>query len=218
MLSGLVIRSGYTGTVGGCRRAALVMVLGLLALSVPAPAARAEARQQYISDEISAPLRQRPANDAEEVGMVKSGAQVTVLESLGAGSFAHIHTSDGRDGWVATRFLSSQPAARDLLVQQKQQLDQAHAQLQSLQRDLQTAQQQLDQARPALALAGENEKLRAGIVQREQQVGALEQRFDVEEAHQRTLVTGAILVACGVLVGLMLPWLGQRKRRRYGDL
>lgn len=179
-------------------------------------AALAQSGQQYISDEISVTIRQKPSNDAESLGVVKSGARVSVLESLGSDSFARIRTADGREGWITARFLSAQPAAKDQLLTLRQQLDQAHAQAQSLQHDLDTAQAALAKARPALEMAGENEKLRAAIAQREQQVGELEQQFDGERARRQTLLMGAMLVGIGIFVGLVLPWMGGRKKR-YSD-
>jgi|SRR5882757_245995 len=187
-----------------------------LAVVLHAPSAMAQSagKQQYISDEISVTIRQKPSNDSESLGVIKSGARVSVLEVLGSDSFAHIRTADGRDGWITARFLSEQPAAKEQLTQLKQQLDQAHVQTQSLQHDLDAAQQQLAKAKPALEMAGENDKLRATIVQREEQVGALEQQFDAEKARRETLVTGGILVGGGIFAGLILPWLGGRKKRR----
>jgi len=179
-------------------------------------AALAQGGQQYISDEISVTIRQKPSNDAESLGAVKSGAKVTVLETLGADSFARIRTTDGREGWITARFISGQPAAKDQLVAMRQQLDQAHTQAQSLQHDLDTAQQALAKAKPALEMAGENEKLRAAMAQREQQVTELEQQYDGERARRQTLLLGAILVGAGIFVGLVLPWMGTRKKR-YSD-
>ncbi len=184
------------------------------ALHMSPAMAQSTGRQQYISDEISVTIRQKPSNDAESLGVVKSGARVTVLESLGGDSFAHIRTADGRDGWITARFLSEQPAAKEQLTQLRQQLEQAHTQIQALQHDLDSAQQQLAKAKPALEMAGENDKLRATIAQREQQVGALEQQFDAERARRETIVTGGALVAGGIFIGLVLPWLGGRKKRR----
>lgn len=184
------------------------------ALHMSSAMAQSTGRQQYISDEISVTIRQKPSNDAESLGVVKSGARVTVLESLGGDSFAHIRTADGRDGWITARFLSEQPAAKEQLTQLRQQLEQAHTQIQALQHDLDSAQQQLAKAKPALEMAGENDKLRATIAQREQQVGALEQQFDAERARRETIVTGGALVAGGIFIGLVLPWLGGRKKRR----
>ena len=192
---------------------ARIVCVHAILLQAPSALAQSAAREQYIADDISVTIRQKPSNDAESLGVVKSGARVSVLDSLGADSFAHIRTADGREGWITARFLSDQPAAKDQLVQLRQQLDQAHGQVQSLQRDLDAAQQQLAKAKPALEMAGENDKLRATIAQREQQVGALEQQFDAEKARRETLVTGAVLIGIGILLGLMLPWLGGRKKR-----
>jgi SH3 domain protein len=187
-----------------------------LLLWAPLALAQPEGQQQYISDDISVTIRQKPSNDALSLGVVKSGARVTVLDSLGADSFAHIRTADGRDGWITARFLSAQPAAKEQMLQLKQQLEQAHGQAQSLQRELDSAQQQLAKARPALEMAGENDKLRADIAQREQQVSELERQFDGERARRDTLATGAGLVGGGILLGLLLPWVGTRKKR-YSD-
>jgi SH3 domain protein len=187
-----------------------------LLLWAPLALAQPEGQQQYISDDISVTIRQKPSNDALSLGVVKSGARVTVLDSLGADSFAHIRTADGRDGWITARFLSAQPAAKEQMVQLKQQLEQAHGQAQSLQRELDSAQQQLAKARPALEMAGENDKLRADIAQREQQVSELERQYDGERARRDTLATGAGLVGGGILLGLLLPWVGTRKKR-YSD-
>jgi SH3 domain protein len=186
------------------------------AILLCAPLAQAQGRQQYISDEISVTIRQKPSNDAESLGSIKSGMKVTVLESLGSDSFARIRTADGREGWITARFITDQPAAKEQLTALKQQLDQAHGQAQSLQQELNTAQQQLAKAKPALEMAGENEKLKAAIAQREQQVGELEQQYDAEKARRQTLLTGALLVAGGIFIGLVLPWMGGRKKR-YSD-
>jgi len=186
------------------------------ALLLCVPLAMAQGRQQYISDEISVTIRQKPSNDAESLGSIKSGMKVTVLESLGSDSFARIRTADGREGWITARFITDQPASKEQLGTLKQQLDQAHSQSQSLQQELNTAQQQLAKAKPALEMAGENEKLKAAIAQREQQVGELEQQYDAEKARRQTLLTGALLVAGGIFIGLVLPWMGGRKKR-YSD-
>jgi SH3 domain protein len=185
-------------------------------LYVPSVMAQPAGSQQYISDDINVTIRQKPSNDAESIGMVRSGARVRLLESLGSDSFAHIRTADGRDGWISARYLSGEPGAKDQLIQLRQQLEQARSQGQSLQRDLDAAQQQLAKAKPALEMAADNDRLRAAITRGEQKVGELEQQFDAEQARRQTLVTGGILICGGMAAGLLLPWLGGRKRR-YGS-
>ncbi|MDB5987378.1 MAG: hypothetical protein JWR16_2431 [Nevskia sp.] len=199
----------------------VILIVALLTTSLigPPAAAQSSGKPQYISDDISVTLREKPSNDAAPLGALKSGARVTVLEVLGADSFARVRTADGREGWITARYISDQPAAKDQLLQLRQQLQESSSQIQNLQRDLQAAQQQLTKAKPALDMAADNDKLRATIAERERVAGELEHRFDEEKAHRQTLITGAALAGGGVFVGLVLPWLaGGSRRRRYKDL
>lgn len=194
----------------------LLLVAALLAPALAS--AQSAGRPQYISDDITVTLRQQPRNDAPPMGALKSGAKVSVLESLGPESFARIRTADGREGWVTARFISAQPAAKERYQQAQQELDAAQKRAQNLERELTAAQQQLGQAKPAFELARENESLKATITELRSSAETLQQRFDVERAKRKTLITGASLVGAGVLLGLVLPWMGGgRKKRRYGD-
>ena len=186
---------------------AAVLLVPLLASAEP------PGKPQYIADEISVTLREKPSNEAGSLGQLRSGMRVALLESLGADSFARIRTTDGREGWITARFLSDQPAAKDQLLQARKDVDEAHAQVQKLQRDLDSAQQQLAKARPALELAADNDRLRADIAQRERAVSELEHRYDAEKARRDTLMTGAALVGGGVILGLLLPLLGRGRKR-----
>lgn len=196
-------------------RTFIAVSLGLLPLLCSAQGASRQ--QQYISDEISVTIRDAPRNDAPSLGVISSGARVSVLESLGAESFTRIRAADGRTGWVTSRFVSPRPAAKDRLADVEKQLAQAQEQISGLQAQLASARDQLEKAAPALALAGDNEKLRASLAEQERQSAEAMSRYDQERAKRRTLVTGAALVGGGVLLGLLLPWLGRGKRRRYSD-
>ncbi len=190
--------------------------LGLVLVAAPA-LAQEGGRNQYISDEISVTLRDAPRNDAAVVGAVNSGDRVTVLQTLGSQSFAQVRDSEGRTGWITARFLSAEPAAKTRLKDLQSQLTQAQAQIKSLDAELQSAKSQLEKAKPAFELAGDNERLRQSLAAAEQQSQAVISRFDEERARRRTLVTGASLVGGGVVVGLLLPWLGAGRKRRRSD-
>lgn len=172
---------------------------------------------QYVTDQITLGLHQQPSNNSATVGFVKSGDPVTVLKSLGDNSFAQVKTADGTTGWLVARNLSDQPGARDQLDGLKKQLNAAHVQIKTQQSKLDADRQQLAKAKPALELASENNKLRADIVQREQQLKTMEQRYDVETAHRDTLITGAALACGGIIFGLLLPWLSKGRKKRYSD-
>lgn len=174
-------------------------------------------RNQYISDDISVTLRDGPRNDAASVGAVNSGDKVTVLQTLGAQSFAQVKTADGRTGWLTARYISSEPAAKTRLKELQSQLAEAQSRIKSLDSELANAKSMLEKAKPAFELSGENERLQQALATAEQQSQAAASRYDTERARRRTLVTGASLVGGGILVGLILPWLGAGKRRRRSD-
>jgi len=190
----------------------------LAGLLLPALATAQTGRQYYISDDITVTLRDEPRNDAPPAGTLKSGARVTVLQSLGPESFARVRTPEGREGWMTARFLSTQPAAKERYVEAQQALDAARKRIETLERELNAAQQQLGLAKPAFELARENDTLKTSIAELQQANAGIKQRYDAERARRKTLVTGAALIGGGVLLGLLLPWIGSgRKKRRYGD-
>lgn len=189
-----------------------------LALTFAVPLAYAEGTPQYITDDVSVTLREAPRNDAASIGVLHSGDKVSTLEVLGEQSFARVRTSAGVEGWMTARYLSAQPAAKDRLSQMKSDLDAARSQIKSLQDELKSAKAQIDSARPAFELSQENTRLKSELAVKQQAMDAAMQRFDGERARRATLIAGAGLLSGGVILGLVLPWLLQnRRRRRYGD-
>lgn len=190
----------------------------LLALTFAVPLAYAEGTPQYITDDVSVSLRDAPRNDAGAIGVLHSGDKVTTLEVLGEQSFARVRTSAGVEGWMTARYLSAQPAAKDRLSQMKSDLDAARTQIKLLQDELKSAKAQIDSVRPAFELSQENTRLKSELTVKEQSMAAAALHFDAERAKRATLIAGAGLLSGGVILGLLLPWLLQnRRRRRYGD-
>lgn len=190
-----------------------VWVAGLWVCSVPV----VWADTAYVSDVINLTIRAAPANDAEYLGQIRSGDAVEVLESLGPKSFTRIRDADGREGWVTSRFLTDTPAARDQLAAAQTRLQQTEQALKALQVDHDEALQRLDEAGSALEMADENARLKGVIAQMEDDQAHWQVEREAFRAKRRMMLTGALLVAGGVVLGLLLPALG-RRRKRYGDL
>mgnify|MGYP000566031803 FL=1 len=66
-------------------------------LALAATVATAES-QRYIDDEIAVTVRAGPSNNADYLGVVRSGDEVTLIESMGPESFARIRTASGTEG------------------------------------------------------------------------------------------------------------------------
>lgn len=194
----------------------LSLTIVSLLWAAAAGAAPPEGRAQYITDEVAATLREQPKGDATIKGQLRSGTRITVLETLGPDSFTHVRTDEGKEGWIPSRFVSAEPAAKDRLAPLQQDLAQARERIKTLERDLAAARDSLAKAAPALELAQDNEKLRATIAEKEQAGVDLQRRYGEEDARRKTLLMGAGLVGAGVALGLLLPLLGRRQKRRGG--
>ena len=196
----------------------VLLAVGLLGFSFTIPAVQAQSGSaQYISDEISVSIREAPRNDAGMIGIIKSGARVTVLESLGPESFARIRTADGRTGWITARFLTSEPAASTRLGEVRSELDGTKQQIRTLENDLASARAQLEKVRPAFELSRENEQLKAQAAEQARANEELQDRYDAARQQRKTLLTGAGLIGGGIIIGLLLPSLLSGRRRRYSD-
>ena len=148
-----------------------------LSLSVVLSAA---AEDLFVSDVINLSIRERPANDAGVIGQVSSGESVEVLESLGPQSFTRIRDANGREGWVTSRYLTSEPAARVQLEKAEAALAKSNRALSTLQVEFEAAQARLVDAASALELADENEQLKSVITELQDS----EQRLQCQESNR----------------------------------
>lgn len=172
---------------------------------------------RYISDETAITLRQDKGMNAPVAALLKSGTRVEMLEDDKPSGYARVRVAPGREGWVLSRYLSNEPAARERL-----------AALQS---------QFADQQAVVRRLEAENARLRsaAGSQGSEQQVAAsratsVPSPLDTaEEDSSRassglhevvSMVTGAGLFVAGLLAGLLVPLIprGGRRSRWSADL
>jgi len=195
------------------------ITLSLVGFTLLLPQAQAQTgTTKYISDEISISIREAPRNDAGLIGIIKSGARVSLLETLGPESFAKIRTEDGREGWMTARFLTDEPAAITKLAAVRSELSAAKKTIDGLESELNSARGQLDKVRPAFELSQENDRLKAEASAQDRAMSELQLRYDAARQQRKTLLTGAGLIGGGVLVGLLLPSLLSGRRRRYSEL
>ncbi|MGB0211137.1 TIGR04211 family SH3 domain-containing protein [Algiphilus sp.] len=193
----------------------LFLAAGLLA----AGTAWAQDNLRYIDGGRTLALREAPSGDAELVTFVETGQQMELLESMGENSYARVRLPDGREGWLAARFLTEQKPAAEQLASTREALESERSRVTALENQVEQLQGRLEQAAPALELADRNAELEAQLEARQAELQQSLKAYDAEVARQRTLITGAALVGGGIVFGLLLPMLTRgRKRRGYGDL
>ncbi len=205
---------------------ALLIILALFSLS-----ALAQAETRYIVDQAKLPLRSGQGTSFAIVRMLPSGAAVKVLEQSAAG-YTRVRASNGKEGWILSRYLMKAPAARDRLAwaekelsklsrlkQEKKSLEQERHQLSN---DNKKLQQELAHIRKtaanAVIIADENKTLQAKANKAEQAYDDLRQETkDIRSgAQQRWFMLGGGAILLGILLGLILPRLKFRRKERWG--
>jgi SH3 domain protein len=187
-------------------------------------------------------LRTGPStNNAIEL-MVGSGTELAVLETDADAGYSRVRTNGGTEGWVLTRYLMGEPAAREQLEQLTSELtdatsqgstlgaqlgavkgeyDSASRMIDVLERDKAELQSELDEIRriaaDVLSIDSQNKNLRQQLTDAEIHVSILEQENEnlASRKNMNWFITGALVLFGGVLVGLILPRLKFQRRSRY---
>lgn len=84
-----------------------LVLLSVLFIFIYAAPPYLHARSMYVRDWIVITLRSAPNETSLAMGTASTNDQVEVLEEVNG--WVRIQTRDGKEGWVATRFLSPQP-------------------------------------------------------------------------------------------------------------
>lgn len=205
----------------------------------------ANAETVWVSDEFEIMLRTGPSTSNAIERVLTSGTELEVLEKDSDAGYARVRTMGGTEGWVLTRYLMGEPAAREQLERLTSQLSNANTkgsslstQLESIRSEQQKATRRIsdleaEKARleteltdirtksaNVLSIDTQNKSLRQQLTDAEIKVSILEQENEGLSAQKdRTwFITGALVLFGGIILGLVLPRLKFQKRSRYDRL
>jgi len=215
-------------------RIALVCALFATSAAVAAPA--------WVSDQFEITLRSGPSTSNAIQLMVDSGLRLEVLERDAESGYSRVRTPGGTEGWVLSRYLMSEPSAREQLEKLTSQLtsatsrgssldsqmkavkseyDSANRQIAKLEREKAAVEKELSAIRRTaanvLAINDQNKSLM-------DQLAAAQIRGDTLEQENRQLsgqstrywfMTGALVLLVGVVLGIWLPRVRWQRRSRY---
>ncbi len=207
--------------------------------------AGAQAQTLYVSDQLEIQLRSGASLQHRILRMLPSGTALEVLEVDQAEGWTRVRAPSGVDGWVLSRFLMPERAARDRLAAAEQRvarLEQENRQLNVTIRELRGEKEsvakergELDQtsrqlaqeleeirrtASSALALDAENKELKARVLGAEREIQTLQQenaRLQDRTARDWFMV-GAGVIVLGIIIGLIIPRLRFRRKSSWGEL
>lgn len=104
----------------------IVLILSLLILI----SGTASAKTMFVSDQMEITLRTGPGSDRKIIAMLKSDEAVDVLEV--ENNWSRVMLSNGKEGWVITRFLTSSQPSRIALKALKEAHDKLLAEVADL--------------------------------------------------------------------------------------
>ena len=209
----------------------------LISLSGPAFAAPA-----WVSDEFEITLRSGPSTSNAIQMMVRSGMRLEVLERDGDTGYSRVRTPGGTEGWVLTRYLMSEPSAREQLQTLTSQLTSANtlgtsldSQLAAVRTEYQNANRQIATlesekaqleeqlaeikrtAANVLRIDKQNQKLTDDLASAEIRAETLEQenRQLSSQTTRYWFMSGALVLIVGIILGIWLPRVRWQRRSRY---
>jgi len=203
-------------------------------------AASAHSQTRYVSDRTIVELRRGASTEHRILRNLEAGEALQVLEQDEETGYSRVRVLDqGTEGWILTRFLVSEPIARDRLAAAErdrstaeqrvaaleQQVGALSAELEATKADLEqtrTAHTGVSQEFAALRTAAanvidireDNESLRQRLIQRDREVEELTAQNAQLSArsNQNWFIVGASVLFGGIVIGLIVPTLRRRRR------
>lgn len=181
--------------------------------------AQTDDSQVWVSDELSTYVRSGPTDGYRIVGTLNAGEQVDMLES--SGNYTRVRSDSGDTVWVLSSELQQTPSAREQLPVLEAQVDDLTQELDGIndtwEQRISSMTETLDiREQRIVDLETRNRELDNEAEQSRQQVRALQARLDTQEEDllMRYFMYGGGVAGAGLLVGLIVPHLPRRRKKR----
>ena len=177
------------------------------------------AEQVYVKGVTRITMRSEPGVRHSIVAMLESGTRLEMV--LEKSDWSKVRLSDGREGWVLTRFVTGEKP-EILLVQdlkeKNKRLSERVERLKSENANYREAKEKLqeiekkykelkEKSENFLTLEKKHEQMKADFQQQKERIKKLEEQLDGQILHG--LIGGAVVLFIGILLGL-----GSRKKRK----
>lgn len=222
-----------------CMRYRIGLICGLAGLLVASTAATAATR--YVSDELSINMRLGPGTGYRISQLLDAGTQLETLSE--ENGWTRIRTSGGQVGYVLTRFLSEEAAARTQMAQLKNQARELQSENAELKEDLDEAldgsqalgdskrelveqnkslSNELRQIREtsadAIRIGEENERFREQLLSMRSDNERLRHENGALKSRREGMKIGALIMVGGIVVGLLLPLFRKGRKGNWDSL
>jgi len=179
------------------------------------------AATRYVSEDIYTYLHSGPSLDYRIIGTVKVGSKLTTLKYDSNTKFMQVRTDKGKTGWVKNSELQEELPSAALLPQVQKELLEAQTRLKNIDSENARTQQEniqsiTDKENLIAKLQSEKkfleenmEKLKAKNLELDLLQDTKDERVKME-----WMMYGGSVLVFGLLIGLIIPFLPRRKKRR----
>ena len=208
-------------------------LLGLAVIATAFVGPAAFAQSAWVTDQFEITLRSGPSTSNAIQLMVDSGTRLEVIERDADSGYTNVRTQGGTEGWVLTRYLMSEPSAREQLQRLTSQLTNANSRgssldsqlnaikIASLERDKAAVEEELAEIRRTaanvLAINEQNKSLMDQLTAAQIKADTLEQenRGLRSQTTRYWFMAGGLVLLVGIILGIWLPRVQWRRRSRY---
>ncbi|MES3675996.1 TIGR04211 family SH3 domain-containing protein [Halomonas elongata] len=202
------------------KKVTLGVLLGALAL--PALAQQEEGgddASRWVSDDLTTYVRSGPTDGYRIVGSLTAGEPVEVLDT--EGDYTEVRSESGDEVWVPSDQLQDTPSARVQLPELESRVEELSAELSGIN---DTWEGRINALSETLAvreqriaeLESRNQELSSEAEQSRDTIRNLQARLETQEEDllMRYFMYGGGVAGAGLLVGLIVPHLPRRRRKR----
>ncbi len=183
---------------------------GILLLSLPlfAEGPEQDKKLGFVTDELFVYMHAGAGNNYRIVGSITAGTQIQLTEQI-TNDYSQIIDDKNRTGWIETKYLTTKPGLRFVVAELNAQLASSTEDNQKLSRQLQQAKNKINQ------FSGNNSELNNEMANLKNQLASTEAQLKSQntDIQKQWFFTGAIVLGIGLILGLLLPKLGGRRRR-----
>lgn len=195
------------------------LTLGLGLLALPLHAQEAEDGTQWVSDSLTTYVRSGPTDGYRIIGTLTAGEPVTVLET--SGDYSRVQNGDGDTVWVLSNELQQAPSSQVRLPELETRVAQLTDELDGINDEWENRVSSMTEALAAgeervEELEAHNRELDAEAEQSRGTIRRLQARLDTQEEDLllRYFMYGGGVAGGGLLVGLIIPHLPRRRKKR----
>lgn len=173
----------------------------------------------WVSEELSTYVRSGPTDGYRIVGTLTAGEPVTVLES--SGDYSRVESASGDRVWVLSNELQQTQSSRERLPQLEEQVAQLETELGGINETwegrVMAMTETLEVREQRIAeLEQRNRQLASEADSAGQTIRQLQARLDTQEEDLllRYFMYGGGVAGAGLLLGLIIPFLPRKRRKR----